>query len=76
MLLVVDTASIGVAPEPTGGVTFKVSNIEGLDPNIVLLLPIAGHDGAHALIDGMLEAMGEGKPKVDTFGPQDIPNVQ
>lgn len=56
MLVIWEDCTIGVGKEPTGGVTLKFGNIEGL-PNIDILVPVT-KDTAKDLFNGMAEVMG------------------
>ena len=59
MLLILDSCNLALASEPSGGVTIRVSGIEGL-PNTTLLIPIV-KDSADQLYAGMGEFLGRAK---------------
>jgi hypothetical protein len=48
MILILDTCDIALAGEPSGGITLRLDNIEGL-PNTSILLPIQ-KDNAEKLV--------------------------
>lgn len=56
MYLVLDTCNVGIGGEPTGGITLKFSDIQGM-PNVEMLVPI-GRDAANGLMKGIQQAMG------------------
>ena len=66
MLLVLDTCSIALAGEPSGGVTIRVNQIEGL-PGTTLLIPII-KESAEQLYEGMGKELH--KPKI--YVPEDV----
>lgn len=56
MILIIDTCNIGLAGEPSGGITLKMEDIEGL-PGTTILLPIH-KTAAEGLVKGAQETMG------------------
>jgi hypothetical protein len=66
LLLILDQCNLSLAAEPSGGVTLRVTEIEGL-PNTTLLIPVV-RDSATQLYDGM----GSFLEKTKVYGLDDM----
>jgi hypothetical protein len=70
---VLDSCNLALASEPSGGVTIRIAEIEGL-PNTTVLIPIV-RDSATELYDGMgkflkkAEVFDMGDMRKETHGP-------
>ena len=58
MLIVFDTCNVGLGPEPEGGVSFIYKNVEGLPPDVSIMVPLA-REMVEKLIVGMQEQLGK-----------------
>jgi hypothetical protein len=66
LLVVLDTCSLSLGAEPSGGITIQVKDIEGL-PGTTLLLPVV-RESAEQLYEGM----GKYLDKMKVFTPSDM----
>ncbi len=58
MLVILDQCNIGLAREPNGGFVLKMTDNEGMPPELALLLPVETKDVAYQLVDGIVEILG------------------